>query len=570
MTVCPSCGFRNEESESFCRNPACTAFLGWAEERVNAERRATARDAATGDSPSSSAPIEENTQPFDVTPEARRSDPAAGMSTQTRAGSPSAPPPRTGSARPSESPPPGVSSALRGSPASGGSPAPGRPAAPGSPASPSWSAPPSGPTEQARPAPPSRPVPPSRPAASGQAGAASPPGSSAAGGPPTTGGSGATGGTSARPETTADPFATGPFAPGRGWQPEWQAREPQRPGEPAPRYEPPGEWGRGVYSQGRDPATGESGRRVLSAAETAWGTRDFVQRPREQGEAPPPPAGPPGAPPPAAGTTSNPAESPSYESAWPTADPTRATRARRSARPAAGPPPRSSFPSESALLKQPPLWERLLRRTRLPVPGEGSLRRAPSARERERRRALLRFAVLVLIIVLVGSGLWIASTRKPAETAGGDGGNNPGTAAPALVSVRPGRVQASTQSGSRVATNVLDGKPDTYWSRSAPSDDDQPFLRFFFNGKVKLARISVASGAAGSEYSRRPRPRQIELRFSDNSTVRATLADRASFQTVSFPPREVDALRLVVLSTYPSAGPQRTSINEIRFLAVKS
>jgi hypothetical protein len=320
-----------------------------------------------------------------------------------------------------------------------------------------------------------------------------------------------------------------------------------------------------VYSQGRDATTGESGRRVLSAAETAWGTRDFVQRPqpREQGEARPPAAG--------AGPTSAPGEAPSYESAWPTADPTRATRAGRGARPAAEQAPRSSFPSESALLKQPPLWERLLRRTPLPVPGEGSLRRAPSARERERRRALLRFAVLVLVIVLVGSSLWIASTRKPAETAGGGGGgNNAGSAAPALVSVRPGRVLASTQSGSRVANNVLDGKPDTFWSRSAPSDDDQPFLRFFFNGKVKLARISIASGAAGNEYSRRPRPRQIELRFSDDSTVRATLADRASFQTVSFPPREVDALRLVVLSTYPSAGPQRTSINEIRFLAVKS
>jgi hypothetical protein len=328
-----------------------------------------------------------------------------------------------------------------------------------------------------------------------------------------------------------------------------------------------------VYSQGRDSTTGESDRRVLSAAETAWGTRDFVQRPqpRERGEVPPPAAGPPGGPPPAAGTTSAPAEAPSYESAWPTADPTRATRARRTARPAAEPAPRTSFPSESALLKQPPTWERLLRRrTRLPVPGEGSLRRAPSARERERRRALLRFAVLALVIVLVGSGLWIASTRKPAETAGGGGGgNNGGAAAPALVSVRPARVLASTQSGSRVATNVLDGKPDTYWSRSAPSDDNQPFLRFFFNRKVKLARISIAAGAAGSEYSRRPRPRQIEMRFSD-STVRATLADRASLQTVSFPPREVDALRLVVVSTYPSAGPQRTSINEIRFFAVKS
>jgi hypothetical protein len=130
-------------------------------------------------------------------------------------------------------------------------------------------------------------------------------------------------------------------------------------------------------------------------------------------------------------------------------------------------------------------------------------------------------------------------------------------------------VVASTQSGSRLATNVLDGKTSTFWSRSAPSNDDQPFLRFFFDRPVRLARISIAAGASGAEFSQRPRPRQIELRFSDGSTIRTTLADKAGFQTVNFPPREIDVMRLVILSTYPSAGPQRTSIREIRFFAAK-
>jgi hypothetical protein len=38
---------------------------------------------------------------------------------------------------------------------------------------------------------------------------------------------------------------------------------------------------------------------------------------------------------------------------------------------------------------------------------------------------------------------------------------------------------------------------------------------------------------------------------------------------VNFKPRTVDGVRLVILSTYPSSGPQRTSISEIRFYAVK-
>jgi len=231
---------------------------------------------------------------------------------------------------------------------------------------------------------------------------------------------------------------------------------------------------------------------------------------------------------------------------------------------------RSSFPSEQQLLRRPPLWERVLRRTSIPLPGEGALRHAPSARERERKRALLRFGALVLVIALVGGGLWIASTRKHAEVAAGGGDAAPGTtASSALSSVRPARVQASTQSGSRLATNAIDGKTATYWSRAAPSEDEQPFLRFFFSKPVKLARISIASGASGAEFSRRPRPRQVELRFSDGTTMRTTLADRPGFQTVSFSPRSIDVLRLVILSAYPSAGPQRTSISEVRFFAAK-
>jgi len=227
----------------------------------------------------------------------------------------------------------------------------------------------------------------------------------------------------------------------------------------------------------------------------------------------------------------------------------------------------SSFPSEAQLLRRPPLWERLLRRLPVPLPGEGRLRKAPSVRHRERRRALLRFGALVVVIVLVGGGLWLASVRgRSATTSTGPGGT---AAAPSLVRVRPTGVVASTESGSRLAGNVVDGKLDTFWSRLAPSPDDQPFLRFSFDHPVDLGRVSIAAGASGSQFPKRPRPQDIELRFSDGSSLRATLADRRGFQAVTFSPRQVDLVRLVVLSTYPSSGAQRTSISEIRFYRVK-
>ena len=235
-----------------------------------------------------------------------------------------------------------------------------------------------------------------------------------------------------------------------------------------------------------------------------------------------------------------------------------------------GPPSRraNAFPSEAELLKQPPRWQRMLRRLPVETPGEGQPRRAPSVRDRERQRALRRFGVLVAIIVVVGAGLWLASVRgrSPSEA-----GRPSATAPPpALVSVQAASVAASTQSGSRLAGNVIDGKLGTFWSRLVPSNDAQPFLRFSFDHPVELGRVAIAGGASGSEFSKRPRPQEVELQFSDGTTLRTTLADKQGFQTVNFRPREVDRLRLVVLSTYPSSGPQRTSISEVRFFAVRS
>jgi hypothetical protein len=210
----------------------------------------------------------------------------------------------------------------------------------------------------------------------------------------------------------------------------------------------------------------------------------------------------------------------------------------------------------------------MLRRLPVETPGEGQPRRAPSVRDRERQRALRRFGVLVAIIVVVGAGLWLASVRgrSPSEA-----GRPSATAPPpALVSVQAASVAASTQSGSRLAGNVIDGKLGTFWSRLVPSNDAQPFLRFSFDHPVELGRVAIAGGASGSEFSKRPRPQEVELQFSDGTTLRTTLADKQGFQMVNFRPREVDRLRLVVLSTYPSSGLQRTSISEVRFFAVRS
>jgi hypothetical protein len=206
---------------------------------------------------------------------------------------------------------------------------------------------------------------------------------------------------------------------------------------------------------------------------------------------------------------------------------------------------------------------------RLPVAaaGEEAVGRSAATRTHEQRRALRRLGVLLAVILVAGGALWFATTR---DGSSGNGAADTTAAAPTLVQVRPSGVAASTQSGSRVAANVVDGKLGTFWSRLVPSDDNRPSLRFSFSQRVRVGRVQIASGAAGAEFAKRPRPQDIELQFSDGTTLRTTLADKTGFQTVNFRPREVDRVRLVVLSTYPSSGPQRTSVSEVRFFAVKS
>jgi hypothetical protein len=582
MSVCPSCGFRNAGSDPFCRNPACGAFLGWGDEGVTQRRPPLRIDpAGAGAAEVEEAPADD-TQPFDAEAEARRPDSPA----ERRAPGPEAGPGGVRSALGTSEPP-----APR--PPAPDAPAPDAPApdapAPGGPARPAGTDSGHAPPEPGRtPTPePGGPAPPPPAAGPGRPNGASgtswfergdsgswgplPPAPARQAGPPERD-PGLEGPPPAPPppDREAAPWRAREQEPPR--QPEWRTALGRggrpTPGEgltppPPPRQAPGGEPPRPAEPpRPVEPPRGAEGPRGETPGGGTTVSREAI-RAAIRGEAPTP-AGIPGPRDPRDPVDSRRARDPR--------DPG-GQRGDRLVLPATtdGAPParrrRDSFPSESELLKRPPVWERMLRRLPVAVPGEGSLRKAPSARDRERQRALLRLVALVAVIVLVGGVLWFASTRGGSST--GAGGTAAATRAPTLVQVRPAGVVASTQSGSRIAGNVVDGKLKTFWSRLVPSGDDQPFLRFSFNRPVELGRLAIAAGASGTEFGKRPRPQEVELRFSDGTTLRTTLADRPSFQTVNFKPRTVDGVRLVILSTYPSSGPQRTSISEIRFYAVK-
>jgi len=192
---------------------------------------------------------------------------------------------------------------------------------------------------------------------------------------------------------------------------------------------------------------------------------------------------------------------------------------------------------------------------------------SPAGSPPARWEQLVRLLAVVVLLAVVAAVVVVATRGLRHPRAAGAAKPTPSTAATALAVVRPVTVAASSESGERVARNVIDRNLTTYWSQHVPGTDAQPFLRFSFATPVKLTELQIAAGASGDQFIARPRPQRIALVFADGSSLNFTLADKRGFQAITFPPRSVSQLRLVILSTYPGTDLPRTSISEIKFLA---
>jgi hypothetical protein len=188
-----------------------------------------------------------------------------------------------------------------------------------------------------------------------------------------------------------------------------------------------------------------------------------------------------------------------------------------------------------------------------------------------RRRTRLAVS-LVALVALVGAGVYAAINVLPTGSRSSSRETTTTIPRVVLVPVTGARmIEASTVSGSHVGELVLDGKPDTYWSRQAPSPDDTPHLIFQFKTQTKLARLDIISGASGDQFAKRARPKLIRLLFSDGLNLRFTLKDEHELQSIDFEPHQTRRVRIVVESTYPGSDPapnrDRVSISEVSFFA---
>ena len=138
--------------------------------------------------------------------------------------------------------------------------------------------------------------------------------------------------------------------------------------------------------------------------------------------------------------------------------------------------------------------------------------------------------------------------------------------------VNPTGVSASTSIAGHPPTFAIDGFKNTYWA--ALPNDRAPFLTINFAKPTDIADIGITSGASGTaptdQYRAQPRPLQLHLVFSDNSTRDITLADKADAQFFPLNVKQVTSVEIHIVSTFATAGPAPSSvaITEVEFRVI--
>lgn len=203
--------------------------------------------------------------------------------------------------------------------------------------------------------------------------------------------------------------------------------------------------------------------------------------------------------------------------------------------------------------------------------------------------------VALLVPVLVAAAVLGVVFLRPGGNDKGKGkaggkASPSATASPAAESVvvPAGAVRVakvSSQSGGRVAKNLLDGKPETFWSTAFPSGipgnagprdiDRRPQLQFAFDPAVTVTKIEIINGASGAEFGKRSRAKRCFLQFPDGSEQSFELDDqRTEFQTIEIKsPKKISSLVLNIVTSYQDGASETTgdkfrfSLAEVRFFA---
>jgi hypothetical protein len=116
------------------------------------------------------------------------------------------------------------------------------------------------------------------------------------------------------------------------------------------------------------------------------------------------------------------------------------------------------------------------------------------------------------------------------------------------------------------ADNVKDGKGATPWFEGDPGNGVGSWIEIDLGGSHNVTKIQLLAGdwSSGSGWGRANRPKELEVKWSDESTATWTLSDEYKLQTFTPPTaKSTSKIRLKVNSLYNGSAFPDTAISEI-------
>lgn len=189
-----------------------------------------------------------------------------------------------------------------------------------------------------------------------------------------------------------------------------------------------------------------------------------------------------------------------------------------------------------------------------------------------------QYGILSIVVAIIGAAGVILAAVISSDGGSGGGGTTstpPAKTPPAAqgltllspedIRVRASSILASQDGNTYVATNTIDGDPQTAWSEGRDGPGIGAAITWTFKRRVDLQRMAVVNGySKGDLFIKNLRIRNASVTTAQGETT-ATLRDTSDYQRIRIRTGETDFVRLQILGVYGSRVYEDCLLSEAEF-----
>lgn len=140
----------------------------------------------------------------------------------------------------------------------------------------------------------------------------------------------------------------------------------------------------------------------------------------------------------------------------------------------------------------------------------------------------------------------------------------PAEAAPVKVASVSAKSSYASGDVSYPPENIKDGKGGTPWFEGDPGSGVGSWIELDLGGAHNVTRLVVLPGDWSGGWARANRPKELEIKWSDNTTSTWTLTDDYKAQTLALPsPKSTSTVRFKINSIFAGSAFPDTAISEV-------